>query len=266
MSALDGHKVDRRVLTSSIDLKIEFVTLAFIERRQARTFNRADMHEGIGLAVIADQEAEALHRIEELDRAGCFLSGQLALWCSRTLLDRNHIPDNLKILGGNLPATIDQVEFKLLPFSKAIETGAFNRADVDEDIFASALLLDEAESLLSIEEFDHALAGADNLGRHAIAAAARTTATAAAKSAITTTTAPVSSEAIVTKPVGAKIARRGITFRPTGERIEAVFAETVALIPTPAAPSVVTHILRNTLSDAQLQDRRKSGRQLIRTK
>ena len=39
----------------------------------------------------------------------------------------NHVANHLQIGSGNLAATIDQVEFELLTFGQAFQTGAFDR-------------------------------------------------------------------------------------------------------------------------------------------
>src|SRR3546814_9818918 len=75
----DRLEVHRRIFAATIDLEFEFEPVALVERRQTRTLDRRDMHEGIGLAVIALDEAEAFHRVEELDRAGRLLPGELPL-------------------------------------------------------------------------------------------------------------------------------------------------------------------------------------------
>src|SRR5690606_16989888 len=195
VSALDGHQVDRRVLASSIDLEIELVAFALVDAGQAGTLHRADVHEGIGLSIVADEEAEAFHRVEELDRAGRFLAGQLTLGSTPAVapvaaiptvaaarLHRHGVAHGLQIPRGNLPATIDQVEFELLPLAQTFEAGALDGADMDEHVLTAAFLLDEAEAFLSVEELDRALAGADDLCRHAAETAATAT-TAAARSA-----------------------------------------------------------------------------------
>jgi hypothetical protein len=46
------------VLASSIDLEVELVLFAFVEARQARPFDRADVHERVRLALVANEEAE----------------------------------------------------------------------------------------------------------------------------------------------------------------------------------------------------------------
>src|SRR5918993_5497296 len=50
-SALNGHQVDRGELSSSVDLEIKLEAIPFVDALQARTLNRADMHESVFLAV-----------------------------------------------------------------------------------------------------------------------------------------------------------------------------------------------------------------------
>src|SRR3569623_3112801 len=82
-AALNGHKGDRRELSSSIDLELELERVALVELAEARTLDRADMDEGIGFAVIARDETEAVQRVEELDGAGGLFAGALTLRRSR---------------------------------------------------------------------------------------------------------------------------------------------------------------------------------------
>lgn len=248
VSALNGHKVDRRVLPSSVDLEIEFEPVAFVDSLKTRTLNRADVYEGIFLAVVARDEAEAFHRIEELDRAGGLLARQLAL--GRLRRRRDDVTDDLQIGRGDLAPTIDQVELQFLALGKALEPGALDLADVDEDVLTTVVTLDEAETLLRVEELDLALACADDLCRHAAAprgtaiaatteatapaAAAKTAAATAATAAIIGETASAAAE-----PVTAAKLRRS----PILERIEGFFAESIPLVAPPAATaSIVTHL------------------------
>jgi hypothetical protein len=182
-STLNRHQVDRRVLASSIDFKVEFELVTFVQFTQARTLNRADVHECVRLAVITRDEAEALHRVEELDRASSLFTGQLALGCCGLCRHCDHVAHNLKVGGRNLATAIHEVEFELLTFCQTFKTCTFNRADVHEHIFAAVFALDEAEALLAVEELYNALAGSDNLGWHAAATAAATWAAEAATTA-----------------------------------------------------------------------------------
>ena len=254
-SALNGHQIDCRVLASSINLKLEFQLVAFVQFPQARTFNRADVHERIRFAIITRDKAEALHRIEELDRASCLFASALTLRRLALLFDRDHVANHLQICRGNLSAAIDQVESKFLTFGQAFKTSAFDLADVNEDVFAATFLLDEAEALSSIEELHDAFAGADYLRRHS--AAATTSAAAWAAEAATTATAAIATaEAIATaataeaitaaaEPVATAtetIITTAKTVAAATKGIEAIFADAVPLVASPAAtPSVKTH-------------------------
>ncbi|KAG5722746.1 hypothetical protein E4T56_gene15908, partial [Termitomyces sp. T112] len=183
-STLTRREVDRRVLASSIDFDIELQTVAFVDFTKTRTFDRADVHEGIGLAVITRDEAKAFHRVEELDRAGCLFTGQLTLGSSGPALgDRDHITHHRQIAGRPLAATTHQGEFQALTFGQTFKTGAFDRADVHEHIFAAVFTLDEAKTLLSVEKLYDALALTNDLGGHAATATAAAEATAATRAA-----------------------------------------------------------------------------------
>src|SRR5690606_20730077 len=111
---------------------------------------------------------------------------------------------------------------------------------------------------LSVEELDRALAGADDLCRHAAETAATAT-TAAARSATVAaeaTTASAATETIATatealtaaEPIDAETALSEISARST-VRIEPVFTEPIALVAsaTPAA-SIVTHSSTRTFA------------------
>ena len=77
------------VSAAGIDLIFEFEPVALVERRDARALNRRNVNERIGLAVIALDEAEAFHRIEELDGPAGFLAGQLPLAWAQPLRARS---------------------------------------------------------------------------------------------------------------------------------------------------------------------------------
>jgi len=92
-------EIDRRVFASSVHLDIEFDSVAFIEPGKTRAFNRTDMNKRVRLAVIAGDEAETLHCVEELDGTDCLLAGELALLRRFAFLDGPNFPDNLQIAG-----------------------------------------------------------------------------------------------------------------------------------------------------------------------
>ncbi len=274
-STLARDEVDRRVFASSIDFDVEFDLIAFVEAGHARTLNRADVHECVRLTVITRDEAEALHRVEELDRTGRLVTRQLALGsrfarCLLTLLfDRDDIADYDEIAGRNLAATIDKLEFQLLTFGKTFQAGTLDRADVHEHIIATLIALNEAEALGCVEELYDALALANDLGRHAAATgataaetAAATTGTAAeaaaagsatteaaatataAANAITTTEA--AAVAATAEAITAAKAAATATVLSCEEGIEAaafIFAKPIALVTSPTATSSIkTHL------------------------
>lgn len=273
-STLARDEVDRRVLASSIDFDVEFDLIAFVEAGHARTLNRADVHERVRLTVIARDEAEALHRVEELDRTGRLVTRQLALRsrfarCLLTLLfDRDDIADHHEIAGRNLAATIDELKFQLLTFGKTFQAGTLDRADVHEHIIAALIALNEAEALGCVEELYDALALANDLGRHAATAgataaaetAAATTGTAAeaaaAGSATTEAAATAAAKAITTaeaaavaataEAITAAKAAATATVLSCEEGIEAaafIFAKPIALVTSPTATSSIkTHL------------------------
>jgi hypothetical protein len=123
-----------------------------------------------------------------------------------------------------------------------------------EDIFAASFLLNEAKALLAIKELHSSLAGADNLGGHtaetATAASATTRATAAAAESITAARAAIIAKPAATtaKPILlTKIVAWWKRITAAAKWIEAIFTEPVALVPSAAAPSIVTHNLLRTL-------------------
>ena len=84
------------------------------------------MHKGIGLAIIARQEAETLHTVEEFDSPGRLFTRQLTLRRDGALLHWNNIANNLQVLSRYFSAAIDQVELKLLSFRQTFKTGTLN--------------------------------------------------------------------------------------------------------------------------------------------
>src|ERR1044072_4046493 len=129
-----GLEIDRRIFAAPIDLKLEVQPVTLIEGRHAGAFDRTDMHEGVRLAIIPLDEAETLHRVEELDGTAGPLSGQLplraafallaaeaasgTLAATGTLRRRQGIAFDHEIARGHLAATIDQGKLQRLPFGK----------------------------------------------------------------------------------------------------------------------------------------------------
>jgi hypothetical protein len=247
-SILTRHQVNRRVLASSINFNVEFKPIAFLQIPHTRTLNRADVHEGVGLAIIAGDKAEALHRVEELDCPGCLVAGQLTLRRFGALFHGDDIANNLQVAGRNFSAAINQVEFEFLTFGQAIEPGAFDRADVHKHILAAAFLLNEAEAFVRVEELDHAFAGSDDLGGHSAATATASTATTAAAEAATTTAAATEAATAATITAAAKaVAAAEPVTAATAEGIKTFVAKSIALVAAPAAaPSIETHKPKRT--------------------
>ena len=69
---LDVH---RRELAAVVDFDVEGDAVALVEARHAGALHRADVDEGVGLSVVARDEAEALRRVEEFDGARLALPG-----------------------------------------------------------------------------------------------------------------------------------------------------------------------------------------------
>jgi len=274
-STLTRNQVDRRIFASSIDLNIKLQRVAFVQFPHPRTFNSTDVHKSVRLAIITRDKAEALHCVEEFHRASSLVAGQLTLGsaaCSATrrsarlaLGNSDHIADDHEIAGRHFAATIHKRELEALTFSQAFQTSAVERADVHEHIFAAVFTLDEAEALLTVEEFHNALALANDLSRHAATGAATVTTAeaaaarcAAAKAAAAWSAATSKAATIAAAEAAAIAAAKATATAATAEaitataaktvtttaceRIEAIFAKTVALVSAPAAtPSIKTH-------------------------
>jgi hypothetical protein len=120
-----------------------------------------------------------------------------------------------------------------------------------ENIFTALIALDEAEALLSVEEFHLALASAHDLRRHPATArppisAESAAATVTRTTAETVTTAAAAAETITaTEPVlSAKTVAAAKLTAARCEGIETFFPKTVPLVasaPASATPSVKTH-------------------------
>jgi hypothetical protein len=147
---------------------------------------------------------------------------------------------------------------------------------VDEHVFTAIVTDDEAEALLTVEEFDDALAFANDLGGHAAstaAAATEATATVAAAKAATAAeaaavsaaeAAPITAEtATESTAVATEAATESTAVATT---IKIVVAETVALVlaAPAAATSVKTHALLVTFASPQDQSDKHVGRMTCR--
>ncbi len=267
-------QIDGCKLAATIDLQLELQPVAFVQRWHAGTFNRADVNERVGLAIIALNKAEALHCIEELHRPRCLFTGQLPLratcatatGCTRAciaiawwaaIFNRHGLAVDLQIGRRNAATAINQREPQRLPFGQAGQAGLFDRTDVHEHIFAAVITDDKAEPLLAIEKLDDPGAFTNDLGGHAAssaaatgrtakaAAAAKTAASTAAAEPITAATA-AAAEPVATAAEAITTATKTVT--TTKAAIESALAETIALVfATPAtiaaAPFIETHAL-----------------------
>jgi hypothetical protein len=136
---------------------------------------------------------------------------------------------------------------------------------VHEHIFAAVFTLDEAKTLLSVEELYNALALTNDLGRHTAASAAtKAAATAAARAAEAATAAATRAAAEATAAAAeaaaftsaaetvataTKAIAAAKAVATTHEGIETFFAEPVALVSAPAAtPSIKTHKTDSTFA------------------
>ena len=219
------------------------------------------MNESIGLPIVTSDEAETLHRVEELHRAGGLLAGKLTLRRNFTLLDGNDVTDDHEVAGRNLTAAIDELEFQLLSLGQAFKTRAFDRADVYEHIVAAFIPLDEAEALCRVEKFYDAAALSNDLGRHATAARSATAATTAeaATTAAATEAAALATATTVVAAAAEAITASAETVATTEaitasksilsgeERIEIVLSKPIPLVASPSATtSVKTHLYERT--------------------
>jgi hypothetical protein len=216
--------------------------------------NGRDVDKGVRLSVVAADEAEALHRVEELDGAAGLLAGQLALGAAavaaattettaaagaaailtgRALGDRHRLALDLEVGRRDAAAAIHQREFQRLPFGKAGEARLLHGGDVNKHVFAAIVADHKAEALLRIEELNDTLALADDLGRHAAtttaAAATEAAATAAAEAATTAAATESAATAAVAAAATAAIAATA-----------AAIAAAAAAITTAAAAAVTT--------------------------
>jgi predicted tellurium resistance membrane protein TerC len=272
----DRRQVHSSHLAATIDFQLELEPVAFVERGHAATLDSRDVHERIGLAVVALNEAEALHRVEELDRPGCLLAGQLTLRratrsgatratrSSVTLARRAAVGDghrlavDLEVGRRDAAAAIDEGEAERLALCETGQAGLLDGRDVHEHILAAIVANDEAEALLAVEEFYDASAFTDNLGGHATATAAcATTAEAAATAAAETAAAAAAAaeaiaaataEAIATATEAITAAAETIATAAEAAVEAAAIAETVALVaPAPATIAAASFIETHAL-------------------
>src|SRR6185437_10318367 len=254
----------RSGLAAAIHLELELQPVAFVERRDPRPLDGRNVNEGVGLAVVALDETEALHRVEELDGAARLLTGELPLRASLGPFDRHRLAFDPQVRRRNPAAAIDERELERLTVSEVRETRLLDRRDVDEHVLTAVIADDEAEALLRVEEFDDALAFANDLRRHSATAAAAEPAATAATAAIAAATAAAESAAVAAVATTAAAAEsatvtvaaaaaKAAAFLESAVIAKSLFAEAFAFIPTATAtvsfaPSIETHNLPNSLA------------------
>jgi len=243
------------MLAATINFEFERQAIAFVEGRKTRALHCGDMNECVRLSVIALDEAEALHRVEELDRSLRLLTGQLALRSLLLPLDRDRLALDLDVGGGYAAAAIDQGESERLTFREIAEAGLLDCRNVDEHVFAPVITNDEAEALLRVEEFDDSLRLSDYLrGHSATATAAAAESTSATAAAVTATESAAIAKAARLTVASALLESTAI--------LETVFAEkAVALVSAATAavaftPSVETHAVQTFLVPQNHQNQR----------
>jgi hypothetical protein len=268
-------QIDGGIFAATVNFELEVQTIAFVQSAETGAFNGADVHKGIGLTIIALNEAKALHRVEKLHRTTGAFAGKLTLGAAitaakaacagftrfaRAAVDNGEgFTVDLQVSRRNLASTIHQREAERLTFSKTGQARLLNGTDVNEHIFAAIITHNKAEALLSVEKLYNASAFANDLGRHSAATAAAATETAAAAAitaaeAATVTTAKATAiTATKTAPVATKttaaIAR---TTRFGESATKAIFTKTIALISAAsAATSIKTHALSVTFASSK---------------
>ncbi|VVT01877.1 hypothetical protein SPHINGO391_350305 [Sphingomonas aurantiaca] len=209
-------QVHRCVLAATIDLELELELVALVQRRHASALDGRDVDECVRLSVVALDEAEALHRVEELDRTGRLLAGQLTL-CATTVTvattgctragitvtrraaigDGHRLAVDLEVGCRDTATAIDEREAERLTLCERDHAGLLDSADVDEHVLAAVIANDEAKALLRVEELYDTGAFADDLGRHAATTAAAAIAVAAAEPVAAATKAAAAAELVV---------------------------------------------------------------------
>jgi hypothetical protein len=195
------------------------------------------MNESSGLSVVALNEAETLHRVEELDRSAGFLAGQLTLWPAAVATRRTAKAATARAIAAagtiaaaataahdfhgiavdpqvgrrDSAAAIDERELERLAVGQIGQAGLLDCGNVHEHILAAVIANDEAEAFLRIEEFDDALAFANDLGRHSATSAATGTAAAETTAAATATAEATAAAATVAATVATATAAAAIS-------------------------------------------------------
>ena len=268
-------QIDGGIFAAPIDLQLEIETVTFVEGVKPGALDCTDVHERIGLTIIALNEAEAFHGVEEFDRTTGAFARKLTLRRAATLGcttkaactrfawgcaigHRERFALDFQIRRRNLAAAIDEGEAQRLSFGKADKACLFDRADVNKHVFGAIIAHDKAEALLRVEEFYDAGAFTDDLCRHAATRAAPGTRAAATEPTAAASTA--TKAAAILKTAAASTAAKAATIlkattKPAAARFwkpsEAIFAETVPLVlAASAATSIKTHALLVTFASS----------------
>ena len=172
---------------------------------------------------------------------------------------------NHQVRRRNLAATINQRVAKRLAFGQTSKTSLFHRTDVHEDIFAAAILHDEAKALLRVEKLYDAFAFANNLGGHLRPGSAAETAATAAAKAVTTAAEAITATAETIAATAKAISTTAKAITTAKAAVQTAVKTTIALIKAAtttltAPPSIKTHPSKNFLRNRVRPDQTNSGR------
>ena len=184
--------------------------------------------------------------LKNLTTPGRLLARQLSLGRALGPFDRHRLALDSKVGRRNPSATVHEGELQRLAVREVGQAGLLDSRDVDEHILAAVVADDEAEALLRVEEFDDALAFADDLRRHSATAAAAAATEAAAATAAAAETTAATAEAIAAAVAAATAAAEAITAAAEAAASAATAAEAAAVRKTAAiAVAAALHHRRN---------------------
>jgi hypothetical protein len=250
---LARHQINGSVLAAAINFDFELEPVAFVKRRHAGAFDGRNVDKRIGLSIIALDEAEAFHRVEEFDSAARFFARQCPLRGATetatpvargiTVARRAAVRDghrfaiNLEVRCRHFATAIHEREAKRLPFGKARQAGLLDRRDMHEHIFAAVITDNKAKALLPIEKFNDARAFTNDLCGHATTGTATTAAeaTATAAAAKTTTAAAESVAATATATEAITAAGKAAAITTAAAAAAAFITEAIAFITSASA-------------------------------
>jgi hypothetical protein len=267
------NEIDRSKLAATIYLDVKGDAITFVQARHASPLDRRDMDKRVRLAVIALDKAEALHGVEEFDRAAGLFTGQLALgrgtkttaaatittavsatigtvrtFTWRTTIRNGHrLAVDLEIGCGDFAAAIHKGVSQWLAICETGQTSLLNCGNVHEHIFSAAILNDKAEALLAVEKLHDARAFTDYLSGHCRRARGTSTEAAATASTAATETIAAATEPVTTAAETIAATAEAITATTTKT---AVIAEAITLVSAASAaltatPFIKTHAQSN---------------------